>query len=71
MASVLVGNPARDMLLTNPERAVYSAKRLMGRGSEDVQEELELFPFRIAEGQRIRHSAAAGDSVFTPPQIAR
>ena len=36
--------------MTHPERTVYSAKRLMGRGVEDVREELRLFPFRIAEG---------------------
>src|SRR4051812_17620668 len=46
---ILVGEAARDALLTHPERTVYSAKRLMGRGVEDVQEELHLLPFRIAE----------------------
>src|ERR1700691_1813808 len=45
---VVVGKPARELLLTQPERTVYSVKRLMGRGIEDVQEELKLFPFRIA-----------------------
>ena len=30
---VVVGNPARELLLTQPERTVYSAKRLMGRPS--------------------------------------
>src|SRR5688572_26181752 len=39
---VLVGKAARDALLTHPERTVYSAKRLMGRGVEDVREEREL-----------------------------
>ena len=42
------GQPARELLLTQPERTVYSVKRLMGRGLEDVQEELKLFPFHIA-----------------------
>ena len=43
---------ARAVLLTSPERTVYSVKRLMGRGVEDVQEELKLFPFRLAEDLR-------------------
>src|ERR1700688_3595922 len=47
---VIAGAEAREMLLTHPERTVYSAKRLMGRGVSDVQEELKLFPFHIAEG---------------------
>src|SRR5690348_218236 len=46
---VIAGAQARDMLIAHPERTVYSVKRLMGRGLADVQEELKLFPYRIAE----------------------
>ena len=45
----IVGNAARNSLIETPERAIYSVKRLMGRGVEDIQEELKLFPFRLAE----------------------
>ena len=45
----VVGNGARKNLLETPDRAVYSVKRLMGRGVEDVQEELKFFPFRLAD----------------------
>src|SRR3954465_13268054 len=44
-----VGTAAYKYLIETPERAVYSIKRLMGRGTEDVQEELKFFPFRLAE----------------------
>src|ERR1700730_17014978 len=44
----IVGNAARKYLIEAPERAVYSIKRLMGRGIEDIQQELKLFPFRLA-----------------------
>src|ERR1700674_2317386 len=46
---IIVGNAARKYLIQTPERAVYSIKRLMGRGIEDIREELKLFPFRLAE----------------------
>src|SRR5712664_4419705 len=46
---IIVGNGARRYLIETPERAVYSVKRLMGRGVEDIQEELKLFPFRVAD----------------------
>src|ERR1700734_775683 len=46
---VLVGNAARGTLLGDSASAVYSAKRLMGRDIADVQEELKLFPFKLAE----------------------
>src|SRR6185312_3836523 len=47
--TLIAGEQAREMLMTHPERSIYSVKRLMGRGVADVQEELKLFPFRIAE----------------------
>ncbi len=68
--SIVVGNPAREMLLTHPERTVYSVKRLMGRGLEDVQEELKLFPFRIAPGSESVIQLQLGDRTFTPPEIS-
>src|SRR5215469_4229241 len=46
---IMVGNPARKYLIETPERAVYSVKRLMGRGVEDIQGELTHFPFRLAD----------------------
>src|SRR5712691_9462853 len=45
--NVIVGEAARRRLLTQPERTIYSVKRLMGRGPADIQDELKLFPFRI------------------------
>src|SRR5262252_9267528 len=45
---IIVGNAARKYLIQTPERSVYSIKRLMGRGVEDIQDELKLFPFRLA-----------------------
>src|ERR1700758_2040569 len=69
---IIVGNPARKYLIETPERAVYSIKRLMGRGVEDIQDELKLFPFRLADdiqpGEVLR--IKLGDKTFTPPEIA-
>lgn len=48
----VVGNAARATLLKDAASAVYSAKRLMGRGVEDVQDELKLFPFKLASDVR-------------------
>src|SRR5882762_2922023 len=49
---IIVGEPARERLLTQPDRTIYSVKRLMGRGVDDVQEELKIFPFRIDPGSQ-------------------
>jgi molecular chaperone DnaK len=69
---IIVGNAARKYLIETPERAVYSVKRLMGRGVEDIQEELKLFPFRLAEdlqqGEVLR--IQIGERTYTPPEIS-
>src|SRR5208337_3568993 len=69
---IIVGNAAGKYLIETPERAVYSVKRLMGRGLEDVQDELKLFPFRVAEdlapGEVLR--IKLGDKTFTPPELS-
>src|ERR1043166_7663920 len=69
---IIVGNAARKYLIETPERAVYSVKRLMGRGVEDIQEELKFFPFRLADdiqpGEVLRIKVA--ERTYTPPEIS-
>ncbi|MEK7406346.1 MAG: Fe-S protein assembly chaperone HscA [Acidobacteriota bacterium] len=67
---ITVGNPARRLLITEPERTVYSVKRLMGRGVADVREELRLFPFRIAAGSESVIRLELGGRTLTPPEIS-
>jgi Fe-S protein assembly chaperone HscA len=70
--TVTVGNSARKALIETPERVIYSVKRLMGRGLEEIQSELKLFPFHLAgdveagEVPRIQ----LGELRFTPPEIS-
>ena len=70
--SVAIGNAARGTLVERPQDAVFSAKRLMGRGVEDIQGELKLFPFRLADnlqpGEVLR--LQVGGRELTPPEIS-
>src|SRR6185295_11545067 len=66
---LLVGEEARDRLITEPRKAIYSVKRFMGKGSDDVQEDLSLVPFQIAPGSEQVIGFKMGDRVFTPPEI--
>jgi Fe-S protein assembly chaperone HscA len=67
---LVAGETARELLLTQPERTVYSVKRLMGRGVGDVAEELKLFPFRIAEDSEAVIKLKLGGRTFSPPEIS-
>ncbi|HKD10239.1 MAG TPA: Fe-S protein assembly chaperone HscA [Bryobacteraceae bacterium] len=68
--SVIAGNAARKELIDHPDRTIYSVKRLMGRGVADVQDELKLFPFRIAEGSESVIRVKLGEKTFTPPEVS-
>src|SRR6202162_2572421 len=69
---IIVGNAARKYLIETPDRAVYSIKRLMGRGLEDIREELKLFPFHLADdlqaGEVLR--ITLGRKTFTPAETS-
>jgi Fe-S protein assembly chaperone HscA len=69
---VVVGNAARATLMSDSASAVYSAKRLMGRDIADVQEELKLFPFKLAEGLKPGEvlKVSVGGLMRTPPEIS-
>jgi Fe-S protein assembly chaperone HscA len=68
----VVGNAARSTLLTDASSAVYSAKRLMGRSVEDVQDELKLFPFKLVPGLQPADvlKLQVGGLELTPPEIS-
>jgi molecular chaperone DnaK len=79
--TIFVGREAQRRLLTAPSRTVYSVKRFMGRGIEDVADEAALLPFRIGGdaggvvriglGDPPSPEAPAGHGrEFTPPEIS-
>jgi Fe-S protein assembly chaperone HscA len=70
--TVTVGNTARKALIETPERVIYSVKRLMGRGLEEIQDELRMFPFRLAEDVEAGEvpRIQLGELRFTPPEIS-
>jgi Fe-S protein assembly chaperone HscA len=65
----VVGDGARRMLVRDAARAVYSVKRFMGKGFEDVREELRYFPFHVTPSQEIVR-IRIGDRELTPPEIS-
>jgi Fe-S protein assembly chaperone HscA len=66
---LIVGDPAKEHLTRSPERTVYSVKRFMGKGLQDVQSELDFFPYSLTEqGGVIR--IKLGEKTYSPPQIS-
>lgn len=48
-SSVTVGNPARGLLIAQPERTIYSVKRLMGKSYKDVSEHAGFFAYKVID----------------------
>ena len=68
--TIFVGREAQRRLLTEASRTVYSVKRFMGRGLDDVKDESRLLPFRVAGEASGVVRIGLGDREFTPPEIS-
>jgi Fe-S protein assembly chaperone HscA len=66
---LVVGEAARRQLARRPADTVYSVKRLMGRGYEDVKDEARFLPYRILPGEGLVKLAVGGREV-TPPEVS-
>ena len=68
--NVFVGAAAKKYQLTDAQHTVYSVKRLMGKGTEDVQDELPLLPYEVTgHGKEIVKIRVQGRE-YTPPEIS-
>jgi len=45
----VVGQPAKNQMITNPENTVYSIKRFMGRRMAEVGNETKLVPYKVID----------------------
>src|SRR6266853_445387 len=68
--TIYVGREAQRRLLTDAARTVYSVKRFMGKGIDDVKGEASLLPFTVSgdAGGVVRIGLGARE--FTPPEIS-
>ena len=66
---LIVGEPAKEYLVRDPSRTIYSVKRFMGKSLADVSEELKYFPYALQEkGGVIR--IQIGEKTYSPPQVS-
>lgn len=66
----LVGALAKSQITEHPSRTIYSAKRFIGCGLQDVAQWVKLLPFDFSasDSQVVRFQV--GDRVYTPIEIA-
>jgi len=69
---VLVGNPAKNQAVTNPEGTIYSVKRLIGRSWDDpeVKKDKELLPFEMRKSSSGGVEVKMKDKWYSPQEIS-
>jgi molecular chaperone DnaK len=67
---ILVGQQAKNQMITNPENTIRSMKRFMGRKFSEVSSEIRTIPYQVVSGPNgdVRIRTRSGD--FAPPQIS-
>ncbi|MEN6364981.1 MAG: molecular chaperone DnaK [Rectinema sp.] len=65
----VVGQPAKNQMITNPENTVYSIKRFMGRRYAEVQNETKLVPYHVQDnGNDVRVDISG--KPYSPQEIS-
>ena len=69
--NVTVGNPAKDLLIQQPERTIYSAKRLMGKSYGDVSKDKGFFAYNVIDdGTDALVKVQVGDRFYSPIELS-
>jgi molecular chaperone DnaK len=67
---VLVGQPAKNQIITNSDNTVYSIKRFMGRRYSEVSKEISMVPYKIVQGKGGDVRVQVSEGEFSPPEIS-
>ena len=66
----VVGRPAKNQMITNPENTVYSIKRFMGRKYHEVTEEIKLVPYKVTSGAGDEIKIDIRGKLLSPQEIS-
>ena len=69
---ILVGTPAKNQSVINPEGTIYSVKRLIGRSWDDpeVKRDVKTLPFEMRKASNGGVEVKMGDKWYTPQEIS-
>ncbi|MCP4568224.1 MAG: molecular chaperone DnaK [FCB group bacterium] len=67
---LMIGVPAQQAMVDNPEQTVYSIKRMMGKAAADMDAERDRLPFAIVPDSRGLASVKINDRVISPVELS-
>lgn len=66
-----VGNAAKELLVSEPERTIYSVKRLMGKSYKDVKEHADFFAYKVIDDNTDSLvKIQVGDKFYSPIELS-
>jgi len=66
----LIGQTAKNQLVTSPENTIYSIKRFMGRRFDEVGEEMAMVPYNVNKGAGNMVNVKIKNKSYSPPEIS-
>jgi len=67
----LVGNEAKEFLITDPANTIFSVKRLLGRSYKDLAAHQDTFSYKIIDDENdALVKIKAGDKFYTPIELS-
>ena len=66
----LVGQTAKNQMVTNPENTIFSIKRFMGRRFSEVNEEIKLVPYHVEAGPSGDVRVKINSKDYSAPEIS-
>jgi molecular chaperone HscA len=67
----LVGNEAKEFLITDPSNTIFSVKRLLGRSYKDVASHQDTFSYKIIDDENDSLvKIKAGNKFYTPIELS-
>ncbi|MET3500201.1 molecular chaperone HscA [Mucilaginibacter rubeus] len=68
---VLVGNEAKEFLITDPQNTIFSVKRLLGRSYHDIENYKDFFSYKVIDDDtESLVKIKVGDKFYTPIELS-
>ena len=68
---VVVGNEAKEFLITDPQNTVFSVKRLLGRSYHDIENYKDFFSYKVIDDDtESLVKIKVGDKFYTPIELS-
>ena len=67
---ILVGEPAKRQAVVNPEKTIYSSKRLIGRRFEETSNDRKVLPYEVVKNKNGDAWIKIDNKEYSPPEIS-